>query len=76
FENAFLEDDLTLQDMVLDDRTARVYDREGGLDLFSGEGAGNKSESKGDAEGGDDKKSPSPSSFFDDDALIDDKTQL
>ena len=38
FENAFLDDDMALKDMVLDDRTARAYDREGSLDLFAGGG--------------------------------------
>jgi DNA-directed RNA polymerase subunit beta' len=75
FENAFLDDDLALQDMVLDDRTARAYDREGGLDLFAGEGMiGNGPNA---APG---KENPGPgnflsSAFLDDDALIDDQTQ-
>lgn len=85
FENAFLDDDMALKDMVLDDRTARAYDREGSLDLFAGEsmiGSGGKAPAGGaapdagaaPAAGGPGKDAP-PSPFLDDDALIDDKTQ-
>ncbi len=38
FDGTFLGNDMTLSDMVLDDRTARAYDREGGLDLIAGDG--------------------------------------
>ena len=34
FETAVLEGDMNLQDVVLDDRTARTYELEGGLDVF------------------------------------------
>ena len=38
FDGTFLGNDMALSDMVLDDRTARAYDREGGLDLIAGDG--------------------------------------
>ena len=38
FDGTFLSNDMALSDMVLDDRTARAYDREGGLDLIAGDG--------------------------------------
>ncbi|MEM9216791.1 MAG: DNA-directed RNA polymerase subunit beta' [Cyanobacteria bacterium P01_F01_bin.150] len=34
FESAVLEGEMNLQDVVLDDRTARTYELEGGLDVF------------------------------------------
>ncbi|NEP18966.1 MAG: DNA-directed RNA polymerase subunit beta', partial [Leptolyngbya sp. SIO4C1] len=75
FENAFLDDDLALQNMVLDDRTARVYDREGGLDLFAGEDVvGGNSPATGE-DGASRQNSSLPSAFLDDDALIDDQTE-
>ncbi|ESA37203.1 dna-directed rna polymerase subunit beta [Leptolyngbya sp. Heron Island J] len=72
FDKAFLSDDMALQDMVLDDRTARAYDREGGLNMFTddmlgGASGANPSESS-------ESKSVPPSPFLDDNALIDDQT--
>ncbi|MEM1254320.1 MAG: DNA-directed RNA polymerase subunit beta' [Cyanobacteria bacterium P01_H01_bin.21] len=73
FDKAFLSDDMALQDMVLDDRTARAYDREGGLNMFT-------DDMLGGAAGGDtppgtgDAKTAPPSPFLDDNALIDDQT--
>ena len=72
FDKAFLSDDMALQDMVLDDRTARAYDREGGLNMFTDDMLGgapgaNPSESS-------ESKSVPPSPFLDDNALIDDQT--
>lgn len=72
FDKAFLSDDMALQDMVLDDRTARAYDREGGLNMFTDDMLGgapgaNPSESS-------ESKTVPPSPFLDDNALIDDQT--
>ncbi len=39
YEGGVLEDDMTLGDVVLDDRTARTYELEGGFDVFPAEGA-------------------------------------
>ncbi|MEL7226179.1 MAG: DNA-directed RNA polymerase subunit beta', partial [Cyanobacteria bacterium J06576_12] len=50
FDGTFLGNDMTLSDMVLDDRTARAYDREGGLDLIAGDGmVGGEKKAEGDA---------------------------
>lgn len=38
FDGTFLGNDMALSDMVLDDRTARAYDLEGGLDALAGDG--------------------------------------
>ena len=53
--------------MVLDDRTARAYDREGGLDLIAGDGM----------VGGNDKKPMDDmDALFGGDGLIDDQSAL
>ena len=50
FDGTFLGNDMALSDMVLDDRTARAYDREGGLDLIAGDGmVGGEKKAEGDA---------------------------
>ncbi len=72
FDKAFLSDDMALQDMVLDDRTARAYDREGGLNMFTDDMLGGAPGTPA-PEGADPKTAP-PSPFLDDNALIDDKT--
>lgn len=77
FEGAILDDDLALQDMVLDDRTARTYDLEGNLGVLSDEdmviGGSGQSSNGNDANLG----SGGNSSLFlgDDDILIDDQTE-
>jgi DNA-directed RNA polymerase subunit beta' len=38
YEGTVFEDDLDLSDVVLDDRTARTYEREGGFDVFQAPG--------------------------------------
>ncbi len=68
FDGTFLGNDMALQDMVLDDRTARAYDREGGLDLIAGEGMIGGAEKKLDDV--DDMIEP----FFGGDDLIDDQS--
>ncbi|NEQ48944.1 MAG: hypothetical protein F6K11_02265, partial [Leptolyngbya sp. SIO3F4] len=73
FDKAFLSDDMALQDMVLDDRTARAYDREGGLNMFTDDMLGNPAQAGSAAPGGTEPKTP-PSPFLDDNALIDDQT--
>ncbi|MEL6602686.1 MAG: DNA-directed RNA polymerase subunit beta' [Cyanobacteria bacterium J06614_10] len=67
FDGTFLGNDMALSDMVLDDRTARAYDREGGLDLIAGDGM----------VGGDKKPSETdkmPSTLIGGDGLIDDQS--
>ena len=73
FDKAFLSDDMALQDMVLDDRTARAYDREGGLNMFTDDMLGAPA-GGGNAPGAADGKTAPPSPFIDDNALIDDQT--
>ncbi len=70
FDGTFLDNDLALQDMVLDDRTARAYDREGGLDLIAGDGMVGGNEQKA-AEGDSNGSSP----LIGSDGLIDDKSE-
>ncbi|MBE9079055.1 DNA-directed RNA polymerase subunit beta' [Romeria aff. gracilis LEGE 07310] len=65
FDGTFLDNDLSLQDMVLDDRTARAYDREGGLEMLSGNGMVGSAEDESGADSG-------LPSMISDDALIDD----
>ncbi|MEL6159438.1 MAG: DNA-directed RNA polymerase subunit beta' [Cyanobacteria bacterium J06623_5] len=68
FDGTFLGNDMALSDMVLDDRTARAYDREGGLDLIAGDGM----------VGGDKKPSETdkmPSTLIGGDGLIDDQSK-
>ncbi|MBE9068737.1 DNA-directed RNA polymerase subunit beta' [Leptolyngbya cf. ectocarpi LEGE 11479] len=74
FDKAFLSDDMALQDMVLDDRTARVYDREGGLNMFTDDMLGNNAPAGGDAAAAAGEPKAPPSPFLDDNALIDDQT--
>ena len=68
FDGTFLSNDMALTDMVLDDRTARAYDREGGLDLITGDGM--VGGSLGDKKAGEAK----PINPLLGDGLIDDKT--
>ncbi len=78
FESAILDDDMMLQDVVLDDRTARNYDIEGSLNMLTddemiggrslGDGSNRRSASDEDGNGG--------SAMLDDDnLLIDDQTE-
>ena len=70
FDGTFLSNDMALTDMVLDDRTARAYDREGGLDLITGDGMVGGAEKKIDGNG-------NPSNpLLGGDGLIDDKSML
>ncbi len=66
FDGTFLGDNMALSDMVLDDRTARAYDREGGLDMIAGDGMVGGTEKKAE-----EKKLP-----FGGDGLIDDSSAL
>jgi DNA-directed RNA polymerase subunit beta' len=72
FDGVFIDDDMALQDIVLDDRTARAYDREGGLELLTGEGVVGMNNGDDD----DSRQNLLGSPFLDDDALIDDQTSL
>ncbi|MBW4654272.1 MAG: DNA-directed RNA polymerase subunit beta' [Kaiparowitsia implicata GSE-PSE-MK54-09C] len=64
YEGGVLEDDMTLGDVVLDDRTARTYELEGGFDVFPAEGARNGGEfSRGNYGFG---SAPAPSNDDDD----------
>jgi DNA-directed RNA polymerase subunit beta' len=74
FDGTFLGNDLALQDMVLDDRTARAYDREGGLDLIAGESMIGGNDQKLDDDMDDDLDDPFP--LMGDDSLIDDESEL
>ncbi|MGB3299546.1 MAG: hypothetical protein WBA76_14880, partial [Phormidesmis sp.] len=66
FDGTFLGNDMALQDMVLDDRTARAYDREGGLDIIAGDGMVGGAEKKSDGD--------LANLLLDGDGLIDDKS--
>lgn len=66
FDGTFLGNDMALQDMVLDDRTARAYDREGGLDMIAGDGMVGGAEKKADGD--------LANLLIDGDGLIDDKS--
>ena len=68
FDGTFLSNDMALTDMVLDDRTARAYDREGGLDLITGDGMVGGADSDSSA------KSINP--LLGGDGLIDDSSLL
>lgn len=77
FDNSMLDDDLSLQDVVLDDRTARTYDLEGNLGMLSDEemiggntGDGNDGKNNTGANG-----NGNNNSLLDDDILIDDHTE-
>jgi len=48
YEGTVFEDDLDLSDVVLDDRTARTYEREGGFDVFQAPGMRAPETSMGD----------------------------
>ncbi|MEM9807704.1 MAG: hypothetical protein AAF959_20760, partial [Cyanobacteria bacterium P01_D01_bin.56] len=74
FDKAFLADDVALQDMVLDDRTALAYDREGGLNMFADEMLGGTPNGGETPAAGAESKTPPQASFMDDNALIDDQT--
>ena len=71
FDGTFLGGDMALSDMVLDDRTARAYDREGGLDMLAGDGMIGGNEKK-PAEG----EKTTPPGLIGGDGLIDDKSSL
>lgn len=74
FDGTFFDNDLALQDMVLDDRTARAYDREGGLELIAGDsmiGGGEKPNNMASSMG----ESQFSSAILDDDDLIDDQSE-
>ncbi|MEO0537384.1 MAG: DNA-directed RNA polymerase subunit beta' [Cyanobacteria bacterium P01_A01_bin.123] len=69
-DSALLEDGFDLQDVILDDRTARSYNLDGGLDMLTDDGAGRGDPSSRTGNGG------GYSAFLEDsDALIDDHTQ-
>ncbi|MGF1495214.1 MAG: DNA-directed RNA polymerase subunit beta' [Elainellaceae cyanobacterium] len=51
YENGVFEGDMDLKDMVLDDRTARTYELEGGLDVFPADGGLARPESDADGNG-------------------------
>ncbi len=69
FDGTFLGNDMALSDMVLDDRTARAYDREGGLDMIAGDGMIGGAEKKAEGNG-------STTLPLGGDGLIDDKSVL
>ncbi len=68
FDGTFLSNDMALSDMVLDDRTARAYDREGGLDLIAGDGMVGGTEKKAE------ETDKMPSTLIGGDGLVDDQT--
>ncbi|MGB5914990.1 MAG: DNA-directed RNA polymerase subunit beta' [Phormidesmis sp.] len=68
FDGTFLGNDMALSDMVLDDRTARAYDREGGLEMIAGDGMVGGESSKTDGENG------ANTGLIGGDGLIDDKS--
>lgn len=79
YESAIIDDDMILQDVVLDDLTARNYDLEGSLGMLSDDemiggsspedGGPRASSTNGDDEGA------SNGGMLDDDLLIDDQTE-
>ena len=73
FDAAFLDEEMNLQDVVLDDRTARTYDLEGGLDVLSDEGMVGRNQGDGANRGNTFGDNLPP--FLDDDALIDDQSE-
>jgi len=80
YESAILDDDMILQDVVLDDRTARNYDLEGSLGMLGDDemigGSMEEGKSKTDDDDDDDDQSPNGTILDDDDdLLIDDQTQ-
>lgn len=48
YEGAVFEEDVDLTDVVLDDRTARTYEREGGFDVFPASGLRDRTSEPGD----------------------------
>ncbi len=68
FDGTFLGNDMALSDMVLDDRTARAYDREGGLEMIAGDGMVGGESGKTEGENG------SKPGLIGGDGLIDDKS--
>jgi len=68
FDGTFLGNDMALSDMVLDDRTARAYDREGGLEMIAGDGMVGGESGKTDGENG------ANPGLIGGDGLIDDKS--
>jgi DNA-directed RNA polymerase subunit beta' len=80
FESAILDDDMVLQDVVLDDRTARSYDVEGNLNMLSddemvggrsvADGTTRRPTAEGEGNGG-----AGAAPMIDDDLLIDDQTE-
>ncbi|MBD0334302.1 MAG: DNA-directed RNA polymerase subunit beta' [Cyanobacteria bacterium Co-bin13] len=81
YDTAILDDDLSLQEVVLDDRTARTYEMEGNFGMLSDDDVVGGQFDEDDAdEDEDDDDSPKglgngPSLLDDDDLLIDDHTQ-
>ncbi|MBE9137783.1 DNA-directed RNA polymerase subunit beta' [Nodosilinea sp. LEGE 07088] len=77
YESAILDDDMVLQDVVLDDFTARSYDLDGNLNMLSDdEMIGGMSVDDGSSRGnGEAPPSGNGASLDDDDLLIDDQTE-
>ncbi|MDJ0704846.1 MAG: DNA-directed RNA polymerase subunit beta' [Leptolyngbyaceae cyanobacterium MO_188.B28] len=76
FDAAFLDEELNLQDVVLDDRTARTYDLEGGLDVLSDDGMVGRAPGEAPNRGGNSGSfGDSLPPFLADDALIDDQSE-
>jgi len=71
FESALLDDDMPLQDMVLDDRTARTYELEGNLGVLSDDDIVVGNDMDPDAQ----RRAGNGSGVVDDDLLIDDQTE-
>ncbi|MEL6552497.1 MAG: DNA-directed RNA polymerase subunit beta', partial [Cyanobacteria bacterium J06621_11] len=77
FDGTFLGNDMALSDMVLDDRTARAYDREGGLDLIAGDGmvGGDKKKAEGENGAASGTTPGTMPGLIGGDGLIDDKSK-
>ncbi|HEY9737589.1 MAG TPA: DNA-directed RNA polymerase subunit beta' [Trichocoleus sp.] len=84
YDGAILDDDLSLQEVVLDDRTARTYELEGNFGMLPDDeiiGSGYEDEEADDDDDDDDDDDlprgmgNGPSILDDDDILIDDHTQ-
>lgn len=75
YESAILDDDMVLQDVVLDDFTARSYDLEGNLKMLNDdEMIGGMSLEEGPPRGNGDSPGSGNGADMDDDLLIDDHT--
>jgi len=75
YESAILDDDMVLQDVVLDDFTARSYDLEGNLKMLNDdEMIGGMSVEDGTPRGNGDFPAAENGADLDDDLLIDDHT--